>query len=137
METMHIRKMRRAAFVTGLALCATLAFGGLAQASTAPAAETGGAVTQEADGHLFVKGKVTGLKTAVINGHKVLVMEMSGGKHTVNWGVTKRTAVTEHGRPVPPRAIEVGDLVTAQGRVPGPGLPPEGAIIAASAVAIH
>lgn len=138
---MRIKNMQRVATVAGLALCGALAFGGLAQASADPAPASGTSVShsasQEPAGRLGVKGPVTGLSTKVINGHKVLVMEMGGGKHTVNWAVTAKTKVTKHGKRVPPRAIKVGDIVTAEGKVPGPGLPPKGAVIAASSVAIQ
>jgi hypothetical protein len=134
---MRIKHMKRAAAVTGLALCGTLALGGFAQANAATATTSGTSVSQQGGHQLVVKGVVTGLGTAVHNGQQVQVVQVSAGKHTVKWAVTKKTQVTEHGKPVPASAIKVGDEVTAQGSVPSSSLPPQGAIIAASKIAIQ
>lgn len=140
---MRIKYMKRAAAAAGLALCGTLALGGFTQAnaatvSTATANTSGTSVSQQSGHHrLYEKGVVTALGTARHNGHQVEVVQVSAGKHTLKWAVTGQTQVTDHGRPVPASAIKKGDEVTAQGNVPSRKLPPQGAIIAASKIAIQ
>lgn len=150
---MRIKYMKRAAAAAGLALCGTLALGGFTEANAATTTTPGTSASQQGSHQgiqqgsqqgnhqgsyqLRDKGVVTGLSTAVHNGQRVPVVQVSGGKHTLKWAVTGQTQVTENGRPVPASAIKVGDEVTAQGGVPSPSLPPPGAIIAASTIAIQ
>lgn len=123
---MSSKNVRRASVITGLALLPAIAFGGIAEASTATAAHAPASAQQQGGDHagqVKVKGQITDVQHKKVHDKDATKITVSGkdgqkggGQKSKDFIVTPRTVVTKDGKPVPAKALHKGQNVTAAGK---------------------